>query len=90
MGARNRVVLPARQAPQPGGIGSLESIHGLLKSLKIRAQITPLPNPAIFPKFIKGIVPRVENLVESPKNQITTFCMYEPWWFSQYLGSFLR
>jgi hypothetical protein len=40
VGARNRVemvVVPARQATQPGGIGSLESIHGLLKSLKIRA-----------------------------------------------------
>jgi hypothetical protein len=39
-GARNRVgmvVVPARQATQPGGIGCLESIHGLLKSLKIRA-----------------------------------------------------
>ncbi len=34
----NRVVVPARQATQPGGIGSLESILGLLKSLKIRAQ----------------------------------------------------
>jgi hypothetical protein len=33
----NKVVLPARQATQPGGIGSLESILGLLKSLKIRA-----------------------------------------------------
>jgi len=41
MGARNRVgigfFVPARQATQPGGIGSLESILGLLKSLKIRA-----------------------------------------------------
>ncbi len=37
--SRNRVVVPARQATQPGGIGSLESILGLLKSLKIRAQI---------------------------------------------------
>ncbi len=27
----------ARQATEPGGIGSLESILGLLKSLKIRA-----------------------------------------------------
>jgi hypothetical protein len=33
----NWVVIPARQATQPGGIGSLESILGLLKSLKIRA-----------------------------------------------------
>jgi hypothetical protein len=44
MGARNQVGiglsyrLPARQATQTGGIGSLESILGLLKSLKIRAQ----------------------------------------------------
>jgi hypothetical protein len=38
--SRNRVVVPARQATQPGGIGSLESILGLLKSLKIRAQGT--------------------------------------------------
>jgi hypothetical protein len=43
MGARNRadrVVVPARQATQPCRIGSLESILGLLKSLKIRAQKT--------------------------------------------------
>ncbi len=31
---RNRVAVLARQATQPGGIGSLESILGLLKSLK--------------------------------------------------------
>ncbi len=31
IGARNRVVVPARQARQPGGIGFLESILGLLK-----------------------------------------------------------
>jgi hypothetical protein len=34
----NRVVVPARQATQPGGIGSLESILRLLKSLKIRTR----------------------------------------------------
>ncbi len=43
MGARNLVGIglsvPARQATQPGGIGSLESILGLLKCLKIRAQL---------------------------------------------------
>jgi hypothetical protein len=33
----NRVIIPARQATKPGGVGSLESILGLLKSLKIRA-----------------------------------------------------
>ncbi len=38
--SRNRVSLPARQATQPGGIGFLESIFGLLKSLKIRALAT--------------------------------------------------
>jgi hypothetical protein len=30
------VVVPARQAKQPGGIGSLKLILGLLKSLNIR------------------------------------------------------
>jgi hypothetical protein len=35
--SRNRVVVPARQAPLPVGIGFLESILRLLKSLKIRA-----------------------------------------------------
>jgi hypothetical protein len=34
---RNKVVVPARQATQPGGIGSLELILRLLKCLKIRA-----------------------------------------------------
>ncbi len=33
----NRVVVAARQATQPGGIGFVESIFELLKSLKIRA-----------------------------------------------------
>jgi hypothetical protein len=37
--SRKRVVVPVRQATQPGGIGSLESILGLLKSLKIRALV---------------------------------------------------
>jgi hypothetical protein len=36
------VVIPAHQATQPGGIGSLESILGLLKILNIRAQYTIL------------------------------------------------
>jgi hypothetical protein len=33
-----KVVVPARQATQDGGIDSLEAIPGLLKSFKIRAQ----------------------------------------------------
>ncbi len=35
--SRNRVIVPARKATQPGTIGSLKSILGVLKSLKIRA-----------------------------------------------------
>jgi hypothetical protein len=38
--SRNRVVVPARQATQPGGIGSLGLILGLLKSLKIRGYVS--------------------------------------------------
>ncbi len=38
--SRNTVFVPARQATQPSGIGSLESILGLLISLKIRAQFS--------------------------------------------------
>ncbi len=34
----NRVIVPARQAIEAGGIHSLESIPGLHKRLKIRAQ----------------------------------------------------
>ncbi len=34
---RNRVIVPARQATQAGGIHSFESILGLHKRLKIRA-----------------------------------------------------
>jgi hypothetical protein len=37
--SRKRVVVPARQASQQGGIVSLESILGLLKSLKIWALV---------------------------------------------------
>jgi hypothetical protein len=36
----NRVIVPARQETQPGGIDPSESILGLLKSLKIRALLT--------------------------------------------------
>jgi hypothetical protein len=42
----NRVVVPARQATWSGGIDSLESILGLLKCLKIRAQELTRPCPA--------------------------------------------
>ena len=39
MGARNRVIVLARQATKTGGIDPLESIPGLHKRLKIRAQV---------------------------------------------------
>ncbi len=41
----NRVIVQARQATQPGGIGSLESILGLLKIFKIRALAGRNDNP---------------------------------------------
>jgi hypothetical protein len=37
--SRNRVVVPAHQAIYDGGINFLESILGLLKSMKIWAQV---------------------------------------------------
>jgi hypothetical protein len=40
------VVVPARKATQPGEIGPLESILGLLRSLKIRALDTTATNQA--------------------------------------------
>ncbi len=57
MGARNRVgkvVVPARQATHPGGIGSLESILGLLKSLKFRALVQCVYSKALILK--KGLL----------------------------------
>ncbi len=61
---KNRVVVLARQATKPGGIGSLESILGLLKSLKIRAQIPFLvaqeSNPSLVAKSIPGPLKRVK------------------------------
>ncbi len=51
---RNRAVVPARQAKQPGGIGSLESILGLRKSLKIWALVGPYDNP-ITTQFLAPI-----------------------------------
>jgi hypothetical protein len=55
LASRNRVVVTARQATQPDGIGSLESILGLLESFKIRAQNQ---SQIISPIFIfKGEVP---------------------------------
>jgi hypothetical protein len=61
MGARNRVGIglsfPARLATQPGGIGSLESILGLLKSLTIRALYSIYMRYTIF-----GLASDVEEM----------------------------
>ncbi len=50
----NRVVSPARQATEPGGIDALESILGLLISLQIRALAgrcdNPIPTRFLVPK----------------------------------------
>jgi hypothetical protein len=55
----NRVIVPARQATQPGGISSLESILGLLKSLKIRALVYLYQRqffPRAFNLFLKNFI----------------------------------
>ncbi len=43
--SRNMVVVPARQATQPGGNGSFESILGLPNSLKTRPLAGRYDNP---------------------------------------------
>jgi hypothetical protein len=50
--SRNRVVVMARQATEAGGIDSLESILGLLKSLKIRALCTQLALISILARVV--------------------------------------
>jgi hypothetical protein len=49
----NRVIVPARQATEAGGIHSLESIPGPHKHLKIRALLTDhlTPQPISAGKF---------------------------------------
>jgi hypothetical protein len=44
------IVVPARQDTHDGRIDSLESILDLLKSLKIRAQLSPKSNPGSAPQ----------------------------------------
>ncbi len=56
MGARKRVIVPARQATYAGGIHSLESIPGPHTRLKIRALSTFFRRiaeaiPSLFPKI---------------------------------------
>jgi hypothetical protein len=59
MGARYRAgigfSLPARRVTQPGRIGSLESILGLLKSFKIRDRF-------LFDRKFGKMVPKTTNI----------------------------
>ncbi len=56
MGARNRGrIVPARQATQPGGMCSLESILRLLQSLKIRALVIFSYSRSIFGGRLQAI-----------------------------------
>jgi hypothetical protein len=63
--AANRVVVPARQTTQPGGIGSWESILGFIKSLKIRALASWFDNP-VPTRFLTPIdcfkIPALESI----------------------------
>ncbi len=52
MGAINRVVIPVHQATQLGGIGFLESILVLLKSLKIRLRLHRLAESIPWNRFL--------------------------------------
>ncbi len=47
------VAVPARKATQPGGIGSLESILGLLKVLKYRLRTTIIMVTMVVSKNIR-------------------------------------
>jgi hypothetical protein len=62
----NRVVVPARQATPPGGIGSLDSILGLLKSLKIRALAGQYDNPSY-------LVPSPHRLFKNSSTGLASF-----------------
>jgi hypothetical protein len=71
------VVIPAHQVKQPGGIGSLESILGLLKSFKIWARNPKLvPDPtcsyswetAFVCQCIRTNQGNIHNALESNKN----------------------
>jgi hypothetical protein len=57
------VAVPARQAAQSGGIGSLASILGLLKSLKIRALAGRYDNP--IPTRFLALIDRLKIPAQS-------------------------
>jgi hypothetical protein len=64
MGARNRIGIGLSYRParlQAGGIDSLESIPGLLKSLKIRAQHQHAPYLQQTPALQVRLLPTVDE-----------------------------
>ena len=77
---RNRAVVPTRQATQPGGIGSLKSSPGLLKSLKIRALCRKCARNEVSMQF-RFSLHRVKNPADflysrNPLNYIGNFLQY--------------
>jgi hypothetical protein len=68
----NRVVVPAHQATQRGGIGSLESVLGLLKSLKIRAKAFLLLSELAPPSALHAL-PSAKKPVWQPPFPLSSF-----------------
>jgi hypothetical protein len=64
-------VTPARQATYTGEIDSLESIPGLLKSLKIRAQLSE--SRTSFLKRVTGRIFTISDFTEASRNFIFGF-----------------
>jgi hypothetical protein len=75
------IVVPDRKATQPGKIDSLESIPGLLKSLKIRLAVggggVTLPAPTPFGQIFENDV----NCFPPPR--ICVSCIQPIPWFRQ-------
>jgi hypothetical protein len=63
---KNRIVVPARQVTQPGGIGSLELILGLLESLKIRARAVCYRKVrgSFFPLGTKNSIVGIQRMID--------------------------
>jgi hypothetical protein len=70
---RYRVIVPARQATWAGGIDSLESISGLLKSSNIRALIFQMEKKEIWMREIMRMHPLQEQESSEKEPQISIF-----------------
>jgi hypothetical protein len=73
-----RVVVPARQDTQPGGVGSLESILGLLKSLKILALVAAggLLNHPAYGEAISDTLPPSWAFFQQSRLCLSVFTLY--------------